>query len=141
MEKLRDKFDGSDLNVSDRAYCNNLYLLYVRHFSLLNKLYTGNTISWIDHTVKYPFDQDPFPEQTRGIKKYLADIEGIYKQANTAFIMAVERYFRDLYNLKIAHSYVKKHKNPDAFFTSYDPIIINIILQEDAEWLLGAASQ
>lgn len=137
MEKIKDKFPGCDLNVSDRAYCDRLHLLYVKRFTLLNKLYTGNTTEWLNYQVNSSF-QDPFPEQTRLIRKYLDDIKEIYRQTNTAFILAVERYFRELYNMKIDRSYVKQAQNADRLYQCYDPIILNIIRQEDAEFLLSA---
>lgn len=140
MQRIQDRFPGFQLNTSDRAYCDHLHSLYRKRFILLSKLYAGNTSEWLNYQINSSFE-DPFPDQTKVLRKYLEDIEGIFKQANATFILAVERHFRDIYGVAAAQSYTKRYKDTENLIQSYEPIIIHLVLDAEAMFLLDAISQ
>lgn len=136
MQTIETTFPGLTLTHADRTYCNHLHHRYIKRFGFLNELYTHNTIKSIHHKNDCPAAQDPYPAQIKELEKLMAGLEKLYKGTNHTFILTLEQYFRDLYALRIPVSYTRKHTSQDLLIMSCDPIIINIILNENADWLL-----
>lgn len=147
MLPIFEKIEAAKINFidlltdEDKIYCQEIFLLYQKHFTFFNALFDQTLEQTETHRLNVEVKTEDFYYAVDGIEKIVSDLGDIPEAVSATLIQRVESYFKEQYNISFKSLQDKDGYNNIRFPISLETILENIADQVGTDLIKSGKDQ